>query len=77
MRNYRFAILQYNPEEEFELRKRIQQLSKELIAGGWVVLSISLHKLLSDRIREQGDEWLSRVTQCGSVSFARLTRSGV
>ena len=63
MRNYRFAILQYKPEEEFELRKRIQQLSKELMAGGWVVLSISLQKLLTDRIREQGDEWLSRVIQ--------------
>lgn len=61
MRNYRFAILQYDPEEEFTLRKSVQQLSKELMAGGWVVLSISLQKLLHDRIRQQGDQWLSRI----------------
>ena len=61
MRNYRFAILQYNPEEEFELRKKVQKLSKELMTGGWVVLSISLQKLFYDRIRKEGDEWLSRI----------------
>lgn len=61
MRNYRFAILQYKPEEEFELRKKVQQLSRELEQGGWVVLSISLQKLLYSRLREQGDEWLKRI----------------
>jgi len=61
MRNYRFAILQYKPEEEFELRKKVQLLSKELMAGGWVVLSISLQKLLYDRLRSQEDGWLPRI----------------
>ena len=61
MRNYRFAILQYKPEEEFELRRKVQQLSRELEQGGWVVLTISLQKLLYSRLREQGDEWLKRI----------------
>ena len=61
MRNYRFAILQYSPEDEFKLRAEVQKLSTELISNGWVVLSISLHKLLLDRVRAQGDEWVQRV----------------
>ena len=61
MRNYRFAILQYKPEDEFELRRKVQQLSRELEQGGWVVLTISLQKLLYSRLREQGDEWLKRI----------------
>jgi hypothetical protein len=61
MRNYRFAILQYAAEEEFALRAEVQRLSTDLISNGWVVLSISLQKLLLDRIRSQGDEWVERV----------------
>jgi len=61
MRNYRFAILQYKPEEEFELRKKVQQLSRELEQVGWVVLTISLQKLLYSRLREQKDDWLARI----------------
>lgn len=61
MRNYRFAILQYAAEEEFALRAEVQRLSTDLISNGWVVLSISLQKLLLDRIRAQGDEWVERV----------------
>jgi hypothetical protein len=34
--------MQYKPEEEFELRKKVQQLSRELVQVGWVVLTISL-----------------------------------
>jgi len=56
MRNYRFAILPYRPSEEFKLRSRILRLSEELRAQGWAVLSISLQKLLLDRIRSTGQE---------------------
>jgi hypothetical protein len=42
MRNYRFAIVQYAPREEFELRAEVRKLSTELIANGWVVFSIKL-----------------------------------
>jgi hypothetical protein len=63
MRNYRFAIMQYEPTEEFEVRREVQSLSAKLTAGGWMVLSISLQKLLFERIRQQGDRWLERVVQ--------------
>jgi hypothetical protein len=55
MRNYRFAILPYRPAEEFKLRKLIRRLTDDLKAEGWGVLSVSLQKLLLDRIRKTGD----------------------
>ncbi len=58
MRNYRFAIVPYDPSDEFKLRAEVQKLSNELVSYGWVVLSISLQKLLLDRVRAQGEEWL-------------------
>jgi hypothetical protein len=63
MRNYRFAILQYEPDQEFVLRSQVQRLSADLVANGWMVLSLDLHKLLLDRVREQGEEWLQRVVE--------------
>jgi Domain of unknown function (DUF1788) len=56
MRNYRFAIVPYDPKEEFTLRAEVQRLSHDLVAHGWVVLSISLQKLLLDRVRGLGPE---------------------
>lgn len=63
MRNYRFAIVQYDPSDEFKLRGEVQRLSSELMANGWMVLSLNLQKLLLDRVRAQGDEWVKRVIQ--------------
>lgn len=63
MRNYRFAIVQYDPKEEYKLRGLTQKLSQELVANGWVVVSISLQKLLLDRVRAQGPEWLDWVIE--------------
>ena len=63
MRNYRFAIVQYQPTKEFVVRREVQRLSGDLVAHGWMVLSISLQRLLVDRIRAQGDEWMDRVMQ--------------
>lgn len=63
MRNYRFAIVQYAPREEFELRAEVRKLSTELIANGWVVFSINLQKLLLDRVRAEGEDWVSRVIE--------------
>jgi Domain of unknown function (DUF1788) len=56
MRNYRFAILPYRPKEEFKLRQLVRRLTDDLQRPGWVVLPISLQKLLLDRIRATGDE---------------------
>ena len=61
MRNYRFAIVPYDPAEEFRLRVQVQKLTGELIASGWVVLSISLQKLLMQRIAAQGQKWVDRL----------------
>jgi hypothetical protein len=61
MRNYRFAILPYLPSEEFKLRGKMLRLSEELRADGWAVLTISLQKLLLDRIRATGDENIAAI----------------
>lgn len=63
MRNYRFAIVQYDPTEEFKLRAEVQRLSSELVASGWMVLSIDLQALLLDRVRRQGGEWSRKVIE--------------
>ncbi len=63
MRNYRFAIVQYSPRDEFDLRAEVRKLSSQLVANGWVVFSINLQKLLLDRVRAQGDEWVRRVIE--------------
>lgn len=61
MRNYRFAIVQYDPKQEFEVRGLVQQLNSELVANGWVVLTLDLERLLLERILAQGEEWIERV----------------
>ncbi len=57
MRNYRFAIVCYDPADEFQLRREVVRLNDELREHGWYVLSINLQKLLLDRIAAQGEEW--------------------
>jgi hypothetical protein len=61
MRNYRFAIVQYRPTEEFTLRRELQRLSADLVANGWMVVTLDLQKLLFDRVRAQGHDWVERV----------------
>ena len=56
MRNFRFAILPYRPTDEFKLRKLLRNVTDELKGAGWGVLSISLQRLLLDRIRATGQE---------------------
>jgi Domain of unknown function (DUF1788) len=63
MRNYRFAIVQYEPSEEFRLRREVQKLSEELTANGWMVLSLDLQKILFDRLRRQGADWIGKMAQ--------------
>ena len=46
MRNYRFAIVQYDPKDEYPMRLEVQKLIAELGAKGWFVLSIDLHMKL-------------------------------
>jgi hypothetical protein len=63
MRNYRFAIVQYDPQDEFKLRGEVQRLSSDLTANGWMILSLNLQKLLLDRVRAQGHDWVQRIIQ--------------
>lgn len=63
MRNYRFAIVPYDPKEEFRLRLEIRKLSDELKNSGWMVLSINLQQLLLDRVRAQGEEFVQRLIE--------------
>ncbi|NJL10402.1 MAG: DUF1788 domain-containing protein, partial [Calothrix sp. SM1_7_51] len=53
MRNYRFAILHYDPRDEFKLRDRIRQLTDELKSKGWNVLIISLNQLFLNRLKNE------------------------
>ncbi len=77
MRNYRFAILQYDPRLEFECRVRVQRLSIELERTGWVVFSISLEKLLFDRIRAEGPQFVERVIRMEKNSARRGAGQGL
>lgn len=61
MRNYRYAIVPYDPADEFKLRTNVQRLCGSLTAAGWVVLTLSLHKLLLQRVRALGDEFVGRL----------------
>lgn len=45
-----FAIVPYSPADEFALRRHVLTLTTRLAANGWVVLPISLHALLMDRL---------------------------
>lgn len=62
MRNYSFAILVYKPEQEFEMRKKVREVSDQLRNQDWAVLEISLHRLLLRRLRglEEGvlEDWI-------------------
>lgn len=63
VRNYNFAILPYAPEHEFALRAAIHELSQTLLDVGWHTGTISLHRLLLDRVRAQGDDFVASMIQ--------------
>ena len=73
MRNYRFAILPYPPTEEFALRAQVRALTDDLEANGWVVLTLSLQKLMMDRLRQQGGDALASVVAREKRLYGRST----
>lgn len=58
IRNYPYAILPYLPRKEWELRQKISELAAELRSDGWVVDTLSLQKLMLQRIRRQAGDKL-------------------
>jgi hypothetical protein len=71
MRNYRFAIVPYDPKAEFELRAKVQTLTRELTDGGWVVLSLSLQQLMLQRIRDLGDDVVQHLVRMETTTAGR------
>ncbi|WP_437310925.1 BREX protein BrxB domain-containing protein [Sorangium sp. So ce388] len=63
VRNYNFAILPYDPEDEFKLRRAIHELSETLRDAGWNMGTIPLNALLLARLRAQGSEFLESMIQ--------------
>lgn len=63
MRNYRFAIVPYDPRDEFACRQQVQRLTADLRAHGWNVLSISLYDLLVKRIEDLGPDAVQKLVQ--------------
>ena len=76
MRNYSFAILVYRPEQEFEARKKVRQLSDQLRGEQWAVLEISLQRLLLKRLRDlqQGFAAPDHQQAVARDRFARIRR---
>jgi len=76
-RNYRFAILQYHPSREFEVRQEVQTLTSVLTQYGWMVLALDLQKLLVDRLRVQGSDWVERIIEMERLTSAIERQRGL
>jgi hypothetical protein len=61
MRNYRFAILVYDPKEEFTLRQQIQWLTSLLKSQGWNVGQIFLNQLLLKRLKQEDSSVIDNI----------------
>lgn len=77
MRNYRFAIVPYAPQDEFRLREHVQRLVGELTAAGWVVLTLSLQKLLLERLHRLGDDVVPRMIEMERNAGRRSSERGL
>lgn len=77
MRNYRYAIVPYDPADEFKLRDHVQRTVGDLSAAGWVVHTVSLHKLLLRRIRALGDDVRQRLIAAERAAAAVAPERGI
>lgn len=62
-RLFNYAIVQYEPEEEFSLRERVQSLVSDLAGAGWMVHTISLYRLLLRRLDELGEDTIKQIVE--------------
>lgn len=77
MRNYRFCIAVYPPAKEFELRRHVHRLARDLKEHGWVVKSISLQALLIERLRRYGEDYVTRLVRREKSVAARDPQRGL
>ena len=77
MRNYRYAIVPYDPADEFKLREKVRDLVGILSASGWVVLTLSLHKLLLRRVRAMGDDVVKRLVEAERTAARTSPERGI
>jgi hypothetical protein len=77
IRSYNFAILPYPPEREYDLRKKINSLANRLMSAGWKVRSLALQKVLLDRLRAEGSEFVETLIATEKHYHAKvMARSG-
>ena len=55
MGNFPFAILQYEPEDEFLMRELIHELVDELHQNGWLVKNVPLIDLMLQRLQTEAE----------------------
>ena len=77
MRNYRYAIIPYDPVDEFRLREHVQDTIGALSSSGWVVLPLSLQKLLLRRIHALGDDVVTRLIAAERAAAAVAPERGL
>lgn len=77
MRNYRYAIVPYDPADEFKLREHVQRTIGKLSSAGWVVHTVSLHKLLLNRIRALGSDVVERLIAAERAAAAVAPERGI
>ena len=77
MRNYRYAIVPYEPTDEFRLRHHVQETVGALSASGWVVLPLSLQKLLIRRIKGLGPDIVQRLVAAERAAAAVAPERGL
>jgi hypothetical protein len=80
VRNYNFAILPYPENEEFPVRRAIQELSGELRDAGWTADTVDLNHLLLARLRAEGEEVTSAIIRrekslAGAADGSRALRT--
>lgn len=73
-RNYNFAILPYEPDDEFAVRRHVSALSDKLRDAGWTTATIALNTLLLNRLRGLGEEALQALIE-REKRLARRDRS--
>jgi hypothetical protein len=67
----KFAIVPYSPADEFALRRHVLTLTSKLAARGWVVLPISLHALLLDRLHALPPDEIEEIAALEERAAAR------